>query len=90
MKVLTEDDVKKVLLLNSQKVSSCINSSILGNSIRFTVTEATDVFQKEFQKNLANTVIEYIENELKDDPKNYNRSITYTITEQKNVITISI
>jgi len=48
-------------------------------------------FEKQFQKNLSTTVNEYIENKLKLNSKNFNRSIIYSIgVGEKNKVTINI
>jgi hypothetical protein len=80
MKNLEKKQVKEIikLILDKMKIT---DSSFVANTY-FVGTSDKD-FEKKFMKNMAFGINDYLVSQ-KLDPKEYNRSITYTVTNTEN------
>lgn len=91
MRKVLDNKAKKQIISNTIDSVGGVNKSYMNNTfiIDFSVASELQKFEKEFQRSLAQNVNKYIEQDRKDDPKSYNRSVVYSLTLQNDKIIIN-
>ena len=83
MKTLDRKTINEIINKNLEKIPNVRSKNNIGENIMVQISNLDfKLFETSFQENLSNTINEYIENILKDNPKSYDRSLIYTILPQ--------